>query len=96
VKLSFLPADLHLSEQDGEFVVSLQGKEIFRSTHSKKAVNKFNELKKELEDKFPQHKPSAEEIAEVLRKSIADSLVGHNSWRPEERNRKTRPTRTFG
>ena len=32
VKLSFIPADLHLStESDGQFVVTLKGTEIFRS-----------------------------------------------------------------
>jgi hypothetical protein len=97
MKLSFLPADLHLINQDGEFVVTLKGNEVFRSPHSKKAVAKFNMLKKELEERFPSQKPSPEEIAELLQKSIADSLVGHNSWGPEERNRKKiNSTRTFG
>lgn len=97
MRLSFIPADLHLTEIDGEFVISLQGSEVFRSAHSKKAVAKFHLLKKELQDRFPSHKPPPEEIAELLRKSIADSLVGHNSWRPEERNRKKiNSTRTFG
>src|SRR5689334_6366254 len=97
MKLSFVPADLHLIEDDGGFVVTLQGSEVFRSRKGKKALDKFNSLKKELEEKFPSHKPSAEEIATLLQKSIADSLVGHNSWKPEERNRKKiNSTRTFG
>lgn len=78
-------------------MVMLQGNEIFRSPHSKKALDRFNAVKKEVEQKFPRHKPSPEELAEVLRNSVADSLVGHNSWRPEERNRKKiGSTRTFG
>lgn len=97
MKLFFVPADLHLVEKDGGFVVTLQGNEVFRSPNSKKALDKFNSLKKELEEKFPSHKPSPQEIAELLKKSIADSLVGHNAWRPEERNRKKiNSTRTFG
>jgi hypothetical protein len=87
MKLSFIPADLHLIEKDGQFMVILQGNEVFRSPY----------LKKELEEQFPSQKPSPDEVAELLRKSIADSLVGHNSWRPEERNRKKiNSTRTFG
>lgn len=57
---------------------------------------KFNQLKKDLEQRFPSHKPSPEDADEILRKSIADSLVGHNSWRPEERKKKLNSTRTFG
>ena len=97
MKFSFIPADLHLTENDGEFVITLQGNEVFRSPYSKKAAQRFNSLKEELEEKFPSHKPSQEEIAELLKKSIADSLVGHNSWRPEERKKKKiNSTRTFG
>jgi len=97
MKLSFLPADLHLTETEGQFVVSLHGNEILRSPHKKKAVERFNALKRDLEEKFPSHMPSSEEVSEMLRKSIADSLVGHNSWRPEERKRKKiNSTRTFG
>ncbi|HEY2546980.1 MAG TPA: hypothetical protein VGI46_13010 [Candidatus Acidoferrum sp.] len=97
MKLSFLPADLHLTEKDGQFVVTLRGSEIFSSFHKKKAVERFNSLKRELEEKFPRNKLSPEEIAAVLQRSIADSLVGHNSWRPEERNKKKiNSTRTFG
>jgi hypothetical protein len=56
VKLSFIPADLHLStDSAGKFVVTLQGTEIFRSSSSPKAIKKFNEVKKELEEKFPTH-----------------------------------------
>jgi hypothetical protein len=97
MKLSFLPADLHLgNDQEGHFIVSLQGNEILRTTSSQKALMKFNQLKKELEQRFPSHELSPEDAAEIMRKSIADSLVGHNSWRPEERKKKLSSTRTFG
>src|SRR5256885_14216670 len=97
MKLSFIPADLHLLEEEGAFLTTLQGSEVFRSPNRKKALAKFNSIKGDLVEKFPSHKPSSEEISELLQKSIADSLVGHNSWRPEERNRKkVNSTRTFG
>lgn len=97
VKLSFVPADLHLStEQDGQFKVTLQGTEIFRSSSSTKALRKFNEVKKELEEKFPTHDLSVEEKKELLQRSISDSLVKHNSLKPEKKKSAARSTRTFG
>ena len=97
VKLSFVPADLHLStEQDGQFKVTLQGTEIFRSSFSTKALRKFNEVKKELEEKFPTHDLSVEEKKELLQRSISDSLVKHNSLKPEKKKSAARSTRTFG
>jgi hypothetical protein len=97
VKLSFIPADLHLStDPDGQFKVILQGKEIFRSSSGTKALKKFNEVKKGLEEKFPAHDFSTEEKRELLRRSIGDSLVKHNSLRPERKKSAARSTRTFG
>ena len=97
MKLSFVPADLHLStEQDGQFKVTLQGTEIFRSSFSTKALRKFNEVKKELEEKFPTHDLSVEEKKELLQRSISDSLVKHNSLKPEKKKSAARSTRTFG
>ncbi len=97
MKLSFIPADLHLvTEQDGEFKVTLQGAEILRSRSSKKALSKFHELKKQLEPNFPTHDLSAEEKAEILQRLITDGLVKHNSLKPEQKKSAARGTRTFG
>jgi hypothetical protein len=97
VKLSFIPADLHLdTEPDGQFKVTVQGREIFRSSSSAKAVKKFNTVKKELERAFPTRALTDEEKRELLQRSIADSLVKHNSLRPEVKKSAARGTRTFG
>ncbi len=97
VKLSFIPADLHLGkEPDGQFKVTLQGSEIFRSLSSAKALKKFNAVKRELEQKFPTRDLSDKEKRELLQQSVTDSLVKHNSLRPEKRRSAARGTRTFG
>ncbi|SRR6266571_3348749 len=97
VKLSFIPADLHLStDVGGQFKVTFQGTEIFRTSSSTKALKKFNEVKKELEEKFPKHDLSDEEKRELLQRSISDSLVKHNSLKPEKKKSAARSTRTFG
>jgi hypothetical protein len=97
MKLSFVPADLHLdTDADGQFQVTLQGTEIFRTSSSTKAVKKFNEVKKELDSKFPTHDLSDEEKKELLQRSISDSLVKHNSLKTGTKKSAAKGTRTFG
>jgi hypothetical protein len=96
VKLSFIPADLHLSDtEDGQFVVSIQGREVFRSPNRRKALAEFNTLRVDLEARFPAHDISPEERRELLQRFIADALVKHNSLRPEQKKSAARSTRTF-
>lgn len=52
--LSFLLGDLYLNEeQDGTYLVTMQGQELFVYPVEKKALAKFNELWRELEPHFP-------------------------------------------
>jgi hypothetical protein len=95
VKLAFLPGALFLTEEKGEFVVTLDSKEVLRTRSQKRAVAKFNELRKEMEQQFPNRDLSAEEKKALLQKEIADSLVGHNALRPRKKST-AKSTRTFG
>jgi len=96
MKLSFLPGDLHLREADGgQFVVVLAGKEIFRGS-ANPARARFNELRLEMESRFPARQLTAEERREMLRQAVGDSLVGHNSLGGRRRKSSAGGTRTFG
>lgn len=96
MKLSFIPAELHLNtEPDGQFKVTLQGTEIFRSSSGTKALKKFNEVKKELEERFPTHELSAEEKRQILLRALGDH-VKDNSVKPKRKKSSARNTRTFG
>jgi hypothetical protein len=49
MRLSFLPGDLHLTkERDGSYLVTMQGQEILRTRLEKKALTRFNVVRKEL------------------------------------------------
>ena len=86
-----------MTEHDGEFIVTMRGKELFRSSQSKKAVKRFNELKKSVETQFPVHDLSPEEKAAILQRAIADGLIKHNSLKPDPGKKSAaRGTRTFG
>jgi hypothetical protein len=79
MNLSFLPGDLHLSQDDeGSFVLRLAGHEILNTKSQRAALTKFNALRTELEMKFPVREPTAEEKAELLQREIKDSLLQHN------------------
>jgi len=97
MKLSFIPGDLHLTQSaDGSYHVTLQAQEII-ATHSKRlAVQKFNELRIEMEKRFPSRELTPEEKAEILQMAIADTLVGHNSLGGRKKKTTAGSTRTFG
>ncbi len=97
MKLSFMPGDLHLNkEQDGSFVVTVQGEKIFSTRLEKKAITKFNELRREMEKQFPARELTPEEKRAVLQKWIGDNLVSHNGDRHSKKKINSGSTRTFG
>lgn len=96
MKLSFIPANLHVTKENGEYVVTMGGIEVMRSRSEKVAVAAFNRLRAELESKYPARTWTAEELAVALRDSIADGLLGHNSTRERKKKSTAGGSRTFG
>ena len=97
MNLSFLPGELDLKQtKEDFFVVTLQGQQILTTKSRRAAVAKFNALREELEKKFPLREPTPEEKAELLRREISNSLVGHNSLGGRKRKTSAGGTRTFG
>ncbi len=79
MNLSFLPGDLHLSQNpEGCFVLKMAGQEILNTKSQRAALAKFNSLKVELEKQFPMREPTTEEKAELLQRETTDSLLQHN------------------
>ena len=97
MKLSFLPGELYLSkEPDGSYVVTVQGEEVLRTTVERKALAKFNTLRREMETQFPAHELTPEQKRTLLQKWIGDTLVSHNGNRHRKQKIKSGSTRTFG
>ena len=97
MKMSFLPGDLHLSqEENGEYVVSIAGSETHRGRSEKQAVSHFKQLRKEMEAKYPARKLTQEERQEMLKQAVGDALVGHNSLGGRKKKTSANGTRTFG
>lgn len=97
MKSSFLPGDLHLTEAEhGEYVVAIAGRDLFRSRSRRAALAKYNELRTEMESRFPARELTTEEKAELLNREIGDSLVGHNSLGGRKKKTTASGTRTFG
>jgi hypothetical protein len=86
MNLSFLPGDLHLSQNaDGYFVVTMAGQEIISTKSRRAALAKFHSLRAELEKKFPTREPSAEEKAELLRREVQDSILDEDRHGQEKK-----------
>jgi hypothetical protein len=98
MKLSFLPGNLHLDqERDGTYVVTVQAQEVLRTRVEKKALVKFNALRKDLESQFPAHELTPEEKAAALSRSVMDyKLVQVRASTKPPKKDKIRGTRTFG
>ena len=98
MKLSFLPADLHLNkEQEGTYLVTMQGQELLRTRIEKKALARFNGLRKELEVQFPARELTSEEKRATLQKYLLDYKAAEvrASTKPTKKEKVT-GTRTFG
>ena len=98
MKLSFLPGDLHLDrEQDGTYLVTMQGQELLRTQVEKKALAKFNVLRQELDSQFPARALTPEEKRTELEKYLMDykAIQVRASTKPPKKD-KVRGTRTFG
>jgi hypothetical protein len=98
MKLSFFPGDLHLHrEPDGSYVLTMQSVEILRTRLEKKAITKFNALRRELEAQFPARELTPEEKRAALERYIGDYKAAEvrASTKPPKKDKVT-GTRTFG
>jgi hypothetical protein len=59
MNLSFLPGDLHLTQNaEGFFILTMAGQKILSTKSEPFALAKFHALRTELENKFPTQEPS--------------------------------------
>jgi len=76
MNLSFLPGDLHLTQNaQGFFVVTKAGEKILSTKSEPYALAKFHALRVELENRFPARELTAEEKAELLRNEVTGSVL---------------------
>ncbi|MGH9397969.1 MAG: hypothetical protein ACRD18_14100 [Terriglobia bacterium] len=97
MRLAFLPGELYLdTTEDGHFRITKANQEILRTRSQRAAVRRFNELRQEMENRFPAHETSKEEKAQIFRRMIGDALVQHNSLGGRKKKTTAGSTRTFG
>ncbi len=98
MKLSFLPGDLHLTQDsDGTYLVTMRGGEVLRTKVEKKAITRFNALRRELEALFPARELTPAEKGAALSRSVMDyKLVEVRASTKPPKKDKIRGTRTFG
>lgn len=96
MKMSFVPANLNLTEEEGAFVITVAGTEVFRTKSKKAAASKFAELRSEFEKRFPIQEQTQEQKNATMLHAVGDSLVGHNSLGGRKKRSTAGSTRTFG
>jgi hypothetical protein len=97
MNLSFLPGELHLSKtMSGDYVIKIQDEEVFTTRNEKKAIIKFNTLRKEMESKFPPHEITPEERKAILQRMIMHQMMGEVKRDMASPAKKKNKTKTFG
>jgi hypothetical protein len=78
LKLHFVPADLHLSQQgDGTYLVTMGETVLLMTPNQRAAVRKFNEVRQALEAEFPARELSDEDRKTNFLRDLVDHQVGH-------------------
>lgn len=97
MKLSFIPGGLLLIKSGDEFIVSVEDTEVFRSKLEKKALKKFNDIRKDMEEKYPATELTKEQKQEALQRLVNDRIYTQvrNSMKKPIKD-KIAKTRTFG
>lgn len=97
MNLSFLPGDLHLNKTtDGDYVIKIQGEEVFTTRNEKKAIIKFNALRKDMESQFPAHEMTPEQKKAILQRMIMHQVMGEVKRDMASPVKKKNKTKTFG
>jgi hypothetical protein len=96
MNLSFLPGELHLSKtSSGDYVIKIQDEEVFTTRNEKKAIIKFNTLRKEMESKFPPHEITPEERKAILQRMIMHQMMSEVKRDMASPAKKKNKTKTF-
>jgi len=96
MKLSFPTGELYLESRRSEYVVILRGDVVLTTRSEKKAITKYNELRKAFATNPPPELTS-QERATLLGKLVGDRLVDDNHYRPQQESAKRKQSsRTFG
>jgi hypothetical protein len=75
INLSFIPADLHLIQNEKGFLITMRGRAIYETKSQQTALLKYHWIRGKVEKNYAAHQPTAEEKKELLLKQIAESVV---------------------
>ena len=75
MRLAFLPGGLFLSKDGNEFIITIEETEVFRSNVEKLALNKFNAIRKAMEQEYPATELTKEQKHEALKRLIGDTVL---------------------
>jgi hypothetical protein len=86
MRLSFLPGALLLIHTGADYIITIEGEEVFNTKLEKAALKKFNAIRKDMEEKYPATELTKEQKQEALKRLIGDHV--YRQVRNEQRNSK--------
>jgi len=75
MRLSFLPGGLLLVKQGSEYLITIGDEEVFKSCDEKKALKKFNDVRRRMEKDYPATELTKEQKQEALKRLIEDQVL---------------------
>ena len=97
MNLSFLPGELNLTKtQDGSFLITIQGEEVYRTRVEKKALAEYNKIRKDMESQYPARELTRGEKTALLLKYIGESQGVPRESKKPGRKYVSGSTNTFG
>lgn len=75
MRLSFLPGGLFLTQNGSEYVIAIEGEEIFRTGAEKAALRKFHAIRREMEERYPAIELTKQQKQEALKRLVGDQIL---------------------
>ncbi len=66
---------MHLTEDSGRYVITVDGSEVYASDNEKNAIRAFQKIRKELELQYPARELTREQKQEALKRLAGDSML---------------------
>lgn len=73
--LSFLPGALVLVTSKDDYVITIEGEEVFRVANERQALAKFHAIRRSMEEKYPATELTKEQKQEALNRLIGDQML---------------------
>lgn len=73
--LSFLPGGLILVKFENDYVITIEGEEVYRAVDEKRALKAFDKIRRDMELRYPARELTQEQKQDALKRLIGDRVL---------------------